>query len=117
MEFAEEKSAERVLHVREPLLISGKRLTVKPRDIKAPRNSKSKEHHYGDNGMQADQQHHTASRNHRGRRFKDHHDGSGGGYFEEPRFKFDPEVQRQLSVVNSVSVYVYQIQQVYIILP
>ena len=94
VEFAEEKNAEHVLHMREPLLIYGKRLTVKPRDVKVHR--KPEVHRDGDETVQADQDQH----NRRGRRFRGHHDR---GYFEEQRFKFDPEVQRQLSSVNSVS--------------
>ena len=96
IEFAEEKSAEHVLHAREPLLINGRRLTVKPRDIKV--RGKSEEHHHGDSEP-GDQKHHT-SRNHHGRKFKGHPNKSSGG---EPQLKFDPEVQRQLASVRSVS--------------
>jgi hypothetical protein len=91
VEFAEEKCAESVLHASEPLLINGRRLTIKPRDIKVRR--KPEEHHHGDDTEPGDQEHHT-TRNHRGRKFS--------RYFEEQEFKFDPEVQRQLASVNSV---------------
>ena len=97
VEFAEEKSAEHVLHAREPLLINGRRLTVKPRDIKV--RGKSEEHHHGDNTEPGNQEHHT-TRNHRGRKFRGHPNKSSGG---ETQLKFDPEVQRQLTSVKSVS--------------
>ena len=97
VEFAEEKSAERVLHAREPLLINGRRLTVKPRNIKV--RGRSGERHHGDDTEPGDQEQHAA-RNHRGRKFKGHPNRSVG---DEPQFKFDPEVQRQLASVDSVS--------------
>ena len=100
VEFAEEKSAERVLHASEPLLINGRRLTVKPRDIKVRR--KPEERHHGDDMESADGEHHIAH-NHRGRKFKGRPSRSSGGYFEETQFKFDPEIHRQLASVNSVS--------------
>ena len=100
VEFVDEKCAEHVLHAREPLLINGRRLTVKPRDIKV--RGKPEEHRHGDDREPGDQEHHSTS-NHRGRRFKGHPNKSSGGYFEEQRFKFDPEVQQKLAAVNSVS--------------
>ena len=99
VEFVEEKCAEHVLHAREPLLINGRRLTVKPRDIKV--RGKSDEHRHGDDSEPGDQDHHTSNR--RGRKFKGNPNKISGGYFEEQQFKFDPEVQRQLASVNSVS--------------
>ena len=92
VKFADAAVAEEVLHASEPLYLDGRKLTVKPRDIKPhAKRSKSNAQHRDDKDQ------HTKIRLPKS---KVHHHGEIGQ--EKEQLKFDPEVIQQISVADSV---------------
>lgn len=77
VEFADEAIAEAVLHVNKPLNLGGKKLTVKPRDIKLHAKS-----------SKSDVQHKNST------------DELAGP--EGEQLKFDPQVVQKISTADSV---------------
>ena len=92
VEFADEAVAEAVLHVSKPLYLGGKKLTVKPRDIKLHTKSSKSDVQYKANTDELPNVQPPKS--------KEHRHGDAGP--EGEQLKFDPEVMQQISAADSV---------------